>query len=234
MTDEKLLFITRALTAVFALCAWAFTFAMDRISDFVNLSSVWLMMGMFWPLTAGIYWSRATSVGAALSGIGGVITYTTCYSISVTYQDLGHDSSGLELNDVDCLWYGMCVSFTLLLFGSLMPMPWQDAINRFMDKMLGWIPAFSKARAATIIKVGDMANDKQSDILPNWATNTDTSNQSNLPQSLHAMQQNPVQQPSMHTEYISPVPQAMYMAAMQMPPPMNVYQPMYFPHATHM
>lgn len=52
---------------VFALTAWAFTYIMDHISDFVNLASVVLLCGLFLPLTAGLWWSRATSVGATMS-----------------------------------------------------------------------------------------------------------------------------------------------------------------------
>ena len=82
------------------------------------------MTGMFWPLTAAIYWPQASAVGAALSGVGGVVVYTICFSVSVT-TEMGHYSGGWELHDVDCTLYAMGCGLFLLIFGSLMPKPWQ-------------------------------------------------------------------------------------------------------------
>ena len=150
--DSKLLLMSRIATVVFATCAYAFTFTGERISDFVNISSVWLMVGLFWPLTFGLYWSRATAVGAGFSMFTGAASYTVLFLVARNDTARGGDGDGFLLYELDTATWAMLLALGAFVFGSLMPTAWQGAVDGAMDRALGWMPLFQN-RAGMIIKV---------------------------------------------------------------------------------
>jgi Na+/proline symporter len=149
--DAQILLISRVATVAFALAAYAFTFFAERISDFVNVSSVWLMVGLFFPLTFGLFWKGATAVGAGFSMLVGTVSYTILFAIARSDATIG-DGDGFLLYELDTSLWAMFFAFAAFLVGSLMPARWQDAINGAMERALGWIPLFQN-RANSIIKV---------------------------------------------------------------------------------
>mmetsp|Transcript_42212 Transcript_42212/g.97951 ORF Transcript_42212/g.97951 Transcript_42212/m.97951 type:complete len:176 (+) Transcript_42212:1148-1675(+) len=151
--EAKILQISRFATLIFAVCAYCFTLGDESISDFVNISSVWLMVGLFWPLTFGLFWRGATEVGAGLSMFVGLVTYTTLFLVA--QKDANGDGSGWQMYEIDTSLWALFIALVAFLFGSLMPQRWQDGINLAMEKLLGWMTIFQN-REGQIIKVDQM------------------------------------------------------------------------------
>lgn len=75
ITDKKFLLIIRLSVIAVSAIAIAMAFASQNIYELVGSSSVLSLVSLFVPLTAGLYWKRASQAGAILSIIMGTAGY---------------------------------------------------------------------------------------------------------------------------------------------------------------
>ena len=145
--DTTTLKAARVITIVFSIIAYGMSFTLDKISDFVNISSVYLMVGLFFPLTCALYWRRATAVGCALSMIGGCSVYTWVFVWSIQRGE-----GGFVLFDLDTSVYGNIAAAFLIFAGSLMPDFWQEKCQALADFCFNRINV-CKTRGDFVIKI---------------------------------------------------------------------------------
>lgn len=103
LRDKTLLWILRINVLLVALVA---TFMASRDSDIYELvagASILLLVSLFAPLTAGLYWKKASRLGAILSMVIGMITYLIC--------------DELEL-EIESHIYGLLASIFAMILGS--------------------------------------------------------------------------------------------------------------------
>ncbi len=70
-TDQQMLSLTRLSVLIFAVVATIMACLRSNIYELVGESSILSLVSLFVPLVFGLYWKRASSVGAVLSIIGG-------------------------------------------------------------------------------------------------------------------------------------------------------------------
>jgi len=75
-TDKHLLWITRLSILLFGAMATAMACMRSNIYELVSESSILSLVSLFVPLTMGLYWKRASSGGASLSMVAGIITWS--------------------------------------------------------------------------------------------------------------------------------------------------------------
>jgi len=77
LTDKKELFAMRVTLAVFALLVLVYAIIMDGtpIYELVAMAYQFPVIGAFWPLVLGIYWKKATTLGAIWSIVLGMATW---------------------------------------------------------------------------------------------------------------------------------------------------------------
>ncbi|HEY8935839.1 MAG TPA: sodium:solute symporter family protein [Cyclobacteriaceae bacterium] len=78
-TDKQLLYLTRISVLIFSALATIMACMRSNIYELVGESSVLSLVSLFAPLTLGLYWKRASSGGALLSMISGIITWLIFY-----------------------------------------------------------------------------------------------------------------------------------------------------------
>lgn len=86
LRDKSLLWILRINVLLVALVA---TYMASRDSDIYELvagASILLLVSLFAPLTAGLYWKKASRLGAILSMVIGMITYLICDEMEFEIQ----------------------------------------------------------------------------------------------------------------------------------------------------
>jgi SSS family transporter len=86
LRDKSLLWILRINVLLVALVA---TYMASRDSDIYELvagASILLLVSLFAPLTAGLYWKKASRLGAILSMVIGMITYLICDELELEIQ----------------------------------------------------------------------------------------------------------------------------------------------------
>jgi solute:Na+ symporter, SSS family len=104
LNDKQFLLLTRASVLLFSACATIMACLRSDIYELVGESSILSLVSLFAPLTFGLYWKRASSAGALLSMVFGMITW-----IIFEAYDSGWPS----------LVPATIVSITLLIGGSL-------------------------------------------------------------------------------------------------------------------
>ncbi|RAI99906.1 SSS family transporter [Chitinophaga skermanii] len=75
ISDKKLLWIIRLSVVIVSVISLVMALSSQNIYELVASSSILSLVSLFVPLTAGLYWKRATSLGALLSIILGTIGY---------------------------------------------------------------------------------------------------------------------------------------------------------------
>ncbi|MFM7851373.1 MAG: sodium:solute symporter family transporter, partial [Flammeovirgaceae bacterium] len=75
LNDKQLLTITRICVLAFSAIATAMACTRSNIYELVGQSSVLSLVSLFAPLTLGLYWKKANSVGATLSMVLGTGTW---------------------------------------------------------------------------------------------------------------------------------------------------------------
>lgn len=75
LSDEQLLMVTRISILLFSAVATVMATLRENIYELVSESSILSLVSLFAPLTLGLYWNRANSVGAVLSMVTGLATW---------------------------------------------------------------------------------------------------------------------------------------------------------------
>jgi solute:Na+ symporter, SSS family len=104
LTDKKLLLITRLGVLGFAAVATIMACVRTNIYELVGESSVLSLVSLFAPLVLGLYWKRATAIGALLAMVLGTLTFAV-----FSYVDF----------DWPSLLPATAVSFVAMIVGSL-------------------------------------------------------------------------------------------------------------------
>ena len=112
MNDRQLLLTTRIVVVCFAIVVTAFALYSQGmpIYEMVGNSYKVPLVGAFVPLVMGLYWKRATTFGAALSVIAGLLSWIL-----------------MEIYGGDSIWppqfAGLLAAFAGMVIGSLLPQP---------------------------------------------------------------------------------------------------------------
>lgn len=75
LSDSRFLLITRIAVLLFSAMATVMACLRSDIYELVGESSILSLVSLFVPLTLGLYWSRASSTGALLSMVLGIVTW---------------------------------------------------------------------------------------------------------------------------------------------------------------
>ena len=75
LVDAQLLMVTRISILIFSVVATIMACLRENIYELVSESSILSLVSLFAPLTFGLYWKRANSVGAMLSMVTGLATW---------------------------------------------------------------------------------------------------------------------------------------------------------------
>jgi SSS family transporter len=74
-TDKQLLLLTRVCVLIFSVLATVMATMRSNIYELVGESSILSLVSLFAPLAFGLYWRRASSAGALLSMVLGMLTW---------------------------------------------------------------------------------------------------------------------------------------------------------------
>ncbi|WP_128545465.1 sodium:solute symporter family protein [Larkinella soli] len=87
--DRTLLRIIRLAIAVITLiCVWMTATRDVNIFELVGESSAFSLVSLFIPLTAGLYWRRATNLGCLLAMVGGLLVWLVCLWAETEYPPM--------------------------------------------------------------------------------------------------------------------------------------------------
>jgi Na+/proline symporter len=75
LTDKQFLILTKVSVLIFSAVGTAMACMRSNIYELVGESSILSLVSLFIPLTMGIYWKRATSLGALLSMVLGITSW---------------------------------------------------------------------------------------------------------------------------------------------------------------
>ena len=75
VSDKQLLWITRLSIIGFSVLATIMACMRSNIYELVSESSILSLVSLFVPLTMGLYWKRASSTGALISMVIGIVTW---------------------------------------------------------------------------------------------------------------------------------------------------------------
>ena len=75
ISDQRLLWIIRLSVIIVSIISLVMALGSQNIYELVAASSVLSLVSLFIPLTAGLYWKKATALGALLSIIMGTLAY---------------------------------------------------------------------------------------------------------------------------------------------------------------
>ncbi len=75
LTDKQFLLITKASVLLFSACATVMACIRSDIYELVGESSILSLVSLFVPLCLGLYWKKASSAGALLSMVLGIVTW---------------------------------------------------------------------------------------------------------------------------------------------------------------
>lgn len=106
VSDEKLLFIMRLSVIGVALLSLVMALSGSSIYELVALSSMMSLVSLFVPLVAGLYWKKASSLGALLAIVVGMLAWVWCEYIYPT--------------EWPSLVYGLIASGLAMVVGSYM------------------------------------------------------------------------------------------------------------------
>ena len=74
-TDKHLLWVTRISVVLFSVVATTMACLRSNIFELVSESSILSLVSLFIPLTLGLYWKKASSAGALISMVIGMLTW---------------------------------------------------------------------------------------------------------------------------------------------------------------
>jgi SSS family solute:Na+ symporter len=104
LSDRKLLYIMRLSVVGVALCSAIMAALRQDIYELVAQSSALSLVSLFIPLTAGLYWKKASKAGALSAIIAGMAAWIICEIIGT---------------DIPSLIYGGLASLIAMIVGSL-------------------------------------------------------------------------------------------------------------------
>ncbi|GAA0880102.1 sodium:solute symporter family protein [Algoriphagus jejuensis] len=105
LNDKQLLWILRVNVLLVALVATYMASQDSNIYELVAGASILLLVSLFAPLTAGLYWKKASRLGAIGSMVIGMLTYLVCDSIEFA---------------IDSHIFGLIASIFAMILGSLL------------------------------------------------------------------------------------------------------------------
>lgn len=88
LNDGQLLKVTRISILVFSIIATVMACLRSNIYELVGESSILSLVSLFAPLAFGLYWKRASSTGALLSMVSGIITWIIFEALKTTWPSL--------------------------------------------------------------------------------------------------------------------------------------------------
>jgi SSS family transporter len=104
LSDQRLLLIMRISVVVVALASMWMALSGESIFDLVGQSSALSLVSLFVPLMAGLYWKRASALGAVLAMTVGMAVWLLCEFVLVT--------------ELPSLIYGLLASTAAMAVGS--------------------------------------------------------------------------------------------------------------------
>ena len=107
LTDAQKLRIMRISVLIVALISMVMAMIKGNIFELVGEASAVSLVSLFVPLSAGLYWRRATALGALASMIIGTLVWLWCYN--------GH-----EYFEIPALIWGLVASFAGMILGSVL------------------------------------------------------------------------------------------------------------------
>ena len=87
-TDKQFLLLTRVCVLIFSVSATAMAMLRSNIYELVGESSILSLVSLFAPLTFGLYWRKASSTGALLSMVLGIVTWIIFEFYETTWPSL--------------------------------------------------------------------------------------------------------------------------------------------------
>ncbi len=88
LTDRQLLLLTRIGVLIFSFFATVMATMRSNIYELVGESSILSLVSLFAPLTLGLYWKRASSTGALLSMVLGILSWIIFELYETTWPSL--------------------------------------------------------------------------------------------------------------------------------------------------
>ncbi len=88
LSDAQLLKVTRISILVFSVIATVMACVRTNIYELVGESSVLSLVSLFAPLAFGLYWKRASSIGALLSMVTGMLTWIIFEVLKTSWPSL--------------------------------------------------------------------------------------------------------------------------------------------------
>src|SRR5690606_31578143 len=86
ISDKTLLLTIRLAVMVITLICVGMTASRDvNIFELVAESSAFSLVSLFIPLTAGLYWKPANTLGCILAMVGGIVVWFICLAIDTDY-----------------------------------------------------------------------------------------------------------------------------------------------------
>jgi Na+/proline symporter len=88
LSDAQLLKVTRISILVFSVIATVMACVRTNIYELVGESSVLSLVSLFAPLAFGLYWKRASPIGALLSMVTGMLTWIIFEALKTSWPSL--------------------------------------------------------------------------------------------------------------------------------------------------
>jgi solute:Na+ symporter, SSS family len=88
LTDKQLLMITRVSVLAFAALATVMATMRRNIYELVGESSILSLVSLFAPMTFGLYWKKASSTGALLSMVIGMLSWIIFEAVETSWPSL--------------------------------------------------------------------------------------------------------------------------------------------------
>ena len=88
LSDAQLLKVTRISILVFSVIATVMACVRTNIYELVGESSVLSLVSLFAPLAFGLYWKRASAIGALLSMVTGMLTWIIFEVLKTSWPSL--------------------------------------------------------------------------------------------------------------------------------------------------
>jgi Na+/proline symporter len=115
VTDAQLLRIMRLSVVGVAVVTGGMAMRNDNIYELVGESSAFSLVSLFTPLIAGLYWKKASAMGAVFSMIAGITVWFVAYRL---LPEKPGDGEVVWLH-VPPMLYGLAASILGMLVGSL-------------------------------------------------------------------------------------------------------------------
>jgi solute:Na+ symporter, SSS family len=87
-SDKEFLFITKVCVLVFSVLATVMACLRSNIYELVSESSILSLVSLFAPLTFGLYWKRASSTGALLAMVIGMVSWIIFEAFETSWPSL--------------------------------------------------------------------------------------------------------------------------------------------------